>query len=153
MTLFFVILNVLILLNVVIAMMADTYAVMTSVRRGLYNYNILQVTAGYKPDAYYGGLMVLPPPMCVLSFLLLPFYIFIRDRATLRSFNLGVYKGFYGIGLVVYGAIFLAINLILTPFAYLKTCAHKIRLAVKGVISPIDGLVYIVVGLLSLLLT
>ena len=38
MVLVFVFINVLILLNVVIAMMADTYALMSSMRKGVYNY-------------------------------------------------------------------------------------------------------------------
>lgn len=46
-TLTFVFINILVLINVVIAMMTDTYALMTSVRKGLYNYNIIKATPSY----------------------------------------------------------------------------------------------------------
>ena len=48
--LFFVFLNVLVLLNFVIAMMADTYTIMTSVRSGLYNYSIIESAPSIKPE-------------------------------------------------------------------------------------------------------
>lgn len=46
-TLTFVFINILVLINVVIAMMTDTYSLMTSVRKGLYNYNIIKATPSY----------------------------------------------------------------------------------------------------------
>ena len=77
--LFFVFLNVLVLLNFVIAMMADTYAMMTSVRNGLYNYSIIKSAPSFKPEKQYGGL-ILTPPFCLISFLALPLYILIKDK-------------------------------------------------------------------------
>lgn len=78
-TLIFVIINLLILLNVVIAMMTDTYSLMSSVRKGLYNYNIVKATYSYKLDSQYGGLILLPPPLCIISFLTIPIYWRIKD--------------------------------------------------------------------------
>ena len=40
--LIFVLMNLLVFINVVIAMMADTYVLMTSVKKGVYNYNIIK---------------------------------------------------------------------------------------------------------------
>lgn len=153
MILLFVILNVLILLNVVIAMMADTYAVMTSVRRGVYNLNILKVASAYKPDKYYGGLIVLMPPLSIFSFVLLPIYTCISNRDTLESFNRGVFKTIYAVFLIPLSALFLALNLVMLPFAYLKTCYFKIRLTLKGRIEASEIFVYIVIGLPVLIFT
>ena len=45
--------------------------------------------------------------------------------------------------------VFLAINLILVPFAYLKTCWVKIQLARAEVIGAKEALTYILIGLLK----
>ena len=79
-TLIYVFINLLVLLNVVIAMMADTYALMTSVRKGLYNYNIIKTAPAYKLDKYYGGLVLLSAPFSIISFFLIPFYCCIKDK-------------------------------------------------------------------------
>lgn len=86
--LFYVFLNMLILLNIVIAMMADTYVMMTSVRKGIYNYNIIKVAPTYKLDKYYGGLSMLTPPFCLIgTFCLLPYYLSVHDKKRLERFN------------------------------------------------------------------
>ena len=43
---------------------------------------------------------------------------------------------------------FIAFNMIMVPFAYLKTCFHKIRLAYQRFIPITEPLVYILLGLL-----
>lgn len=84
----FVFINMLLLLNIVIAMMADTYAMMTSVRRGIYNYNVVRVSPAYRLDKNYGGLTLLFPPFCLIStFCLLPYYMCVKDTKRLRWFN------------------------------------------------------------------
>ena len=133
--LIYVFLNVLVLFNVVIAMMADTYALMTSQRRGLYNYNIIKSVSIYKLDKRYGALILLIMPLNVIAFLLLPFYILIKDKKRLVAFNRRVYSILYACFAIVLTAIYLALNLTIMPFAYLKTCAHKINLLRKKLIS------------------
>ena len=84
----FVFINMLLLLNIVIAMMADTYAMMTSVRRGIYNYSVVRVSPAYRLDKNYGGLTLLFPPFCLIStFCLLPYYMCVKDTKRLRWFN------------------------------------------------------------------
>ena len=125
-TLVFVLLNALILLNVVISMMASTYGNMTYVRKGLYNYNIIKTTYSYKLDSRYGGIIALIPPFCVISFLLLLIYWKIKDQKKLKKFNKGFYLFIYSFIFVPIGAIFVAFNIIMMPFAYLKICFIKI---------------------------
>lgn len=148
----FVLINLLILVNVVIAMMADTYALMTSVRKGVYNYNIIQTAAAYKIDKYYGGLVIWMPPFCAITFLLLPFYIGIKDREKLRVFNEWVLRSSYMIILAFLCAGHVVVNLILSPFAYLKNIWHKVNLVRKQVIDFSAVIVYILIGLPILLL-
>lgn len=78
--LFYVFLNVLVLINVIIAMMSDTYTLMISVRRGLYNYKIMEYSVAYKLDKYYGGLILMSFPLAPVSFCLLPYYALVKDK-------------------------------------------------------------------------
>ena len=142
----------LILINVVIAMMADTYAMMTSVRKGVYNYNIIQTSAAYKLDKYYGGLIIWMPPFCIFTFALIPFYICIKDREKLKVFNERVLMVSYMIILVPLCFVHAAINLILVPLAYLKNICHKINLTRKQLIDTGDLVSYIFLGLPILIL-
>ena len=151
--LIFIFVNVIILLNVVIALMADTYRLMTSVRRGIYNYNILKSVSAYKPDKYYGGLILLNTPFNALSSLLLPFYVLIQDKKSLETFNARVYTIVYAILAVILAAVFLSLNLAMMPFAFLKTFMHKINLVRMKIIPCYQSLVYLVIGLPLLLIS
>ena len=151
--LIFVFLNVLLFLNVVIAMMADTYAMMTSMRKGIYNFNIIKSASVYKLDKYYGGIILLNTPLSVFSFLLLPYYALVKDKKRLETFNSRVYCSVYAIFVVFLAAIFLALNLIMMPFAFIKTCVHKINLARMGIIPWCQPLVYFISGLPLLLIS
>ena len=151
--LLFVFLNILVLLNVVVAMMADTYALMTTQRKGLYNYNIVKSQSVLKLDKYYGGLILLPYPFCVITFLLLPIYLLVSDKETLLAFNKGVYRVFYTFFSLLIGAVFLALNLAMMPFAYLKTVLMKLILVKNGGISICDAVFYIIIGLPVLLIS
>ena len=62
--------NLFLLLNMVVAMMADTYANMSEVKRGLYNFQVLRIVPYYRLHKYYGLAVALTPPFHVLC---LPF--------------------------------------------------------------------------------
>eukprot|EP00353_Schmidingerella_taraikaensis_P005126 CAMPEP_0185586748 /NCGR_PEP_ID=MMETSP0434-20130131/45905_1 /TAXON_ID=626734 ORGANISM="Favella taraikaensis, Strain Fe Narragansett Bay" /NCGR_SAMPLE_ID=MMETSP0434 /ASSEMBLY_ACC=CAM_ASM_000379 /LENGTH=292 /DNA_ID=CAMNT_0028208111 /DNA_START=412 /DNA_END=1290 /DNA_ORIENTATION=- len=143
----FVFLNVLILVNVVIAMMADTYSLMTAYKTGIYNHTVLRTAPAYKLDKRYGFLTLLPGPMSLFCFMLIPYYACLKDRARLERFNQRVYKMVYFMLFLMLGTFFVAINLMLVPFAYLKTCLHKIILARKGITSFADVFLYVLGGL------
>ena len=52
--------------------------------------------------------------------------------------------------LVIGSMVFAVVNIILFPFAYLKTCIVKIKLAKRGVISAKDAIEYILIGMFYL---
>ena len=83
----------------------------------------------------------------MISFLTIPYYLCVRDKKRLqkftRRFNIGLYFFFS----IIISSLFLMFNLILVPFAYLKTCYHKIKLAHAKRISIADVVFYILVGL------
>lgn len=79
----FIFLNLIILINVLIAMMTDTYALMSSQRKGLFNYGVIRAVPAYKLNKCYGGLLINIFPFSVITFFFMPFYIVIKDTATL----------------------------------------------------------------------
>ena len=149
----FVFLNALVFLNVVIAMMADTYAAMTVVRKGLYNYQIIKSAPAFKLDKYYGGLILLPQPLNIITFLLLPFYVLFKDKERLLKLNSIVYGLVYAIIAVNLSAFFIAFNLLMAPFAYLKVCLHKFNLGRSGLTSFTNFFGYVIIGLPVLLVS
>lgn len=150
-TLIYVFINILVLLNVVIAMMADTYALMTSVRKGLYNYNIIKSASSYQTDKYYGGLLLLTAPFSIIGFFLIPFYCCIKDKKRLERFNTRFYLFCHVCFYIPLSCIFVGLNLLMVPFAYLKTCIHKVNLFRQGIVSFVSCLAYVVIGLPILL--
>jgi hypothetical protein len=143
----FVFLNMLILLNVLIAMMADTYSLMTSLRKGLYNNGIIRQVVAYKPRKDYGGLLINVPPFSVIAFILLPVYIFVKDRAVLEKLTYGFSFAFYSFVLLILSIYYIIANLVMTPFAYLFTTAHKMSLLCKGRIHACTFLLQLLAGL------
>ena len=79
----FVFVNALILLNVVIAMMADTYNFMTSKKIGVYNHSVIRTSPAYANDKYYGALAFLNAPFACLPFLTIPYYLCVKDKKRL----------------------------------------------------------------------
>ena len=143
----FVFVNILVLHNVLIAMMADTYVMMTSVRRGIYNYNVIGAAPSFKPDKKYGGLIILNLPfLSIISFLLIPFYVCIKDNVKLEKINNLVYLFFYSLLSLPLSALFLALNLIMMPLAYVKICAHKVSLVRHKAIPIWTCVLYILLG-------
>ena len=143
----FIFLNLLILINVLIAMMADTYALMSSQRKGLFNYGVIRAVPAYKLNKNYGGLLINIFPFSVITFLFMPFYIVIKDPATLASLTRGLTLAFYTFVILFLSVIYIAFNLILLPFAYLKAVGHKIVLLTKKRVSLSTCLLYILLGL------
>lgn len=149
----YVILNILILVNFVIAMMADTYAAMTAVRVGIYNYKIIESATNYKIDKYYGGLVMLFMPLSFLSVLFVPVYLCFKDsKYWLLTITNGLKKAWYAVLLVPISVLFIAFNIILVPFAFVKTVFHKCKLANRGKIDADGALGYLAVGFFALLI-
>lgn len=87
-------LNVLVLLsgtilmiNLLIAIMTEQYTNMNSVKTGLYWSLIIAEMPKYAYHKYYGSLSMFPFFMSWLSFLSMPFLVFLKDRDTLIKIN------------------------------------------------------------------
>ena len=81
--LLFLFINAVILLNVVIAMMADTYGFMTNLRIGIYNHSVIKTAPSYASNKQYGALAFLPAPFAIISFFTIPYYLCVKDKERL----------------------------------------------------------------------
>ena len=84
-----------------------------------------------------------------LGFFLIPFLLTIEDDEVLQSINTCTFYIVYSMVLMVTMPVFVAVNLLLAPFAYLKTVVHKFKLHrhYKASSTLSSFLLYIVAGL------
>ena len=82
----------------------------------------------YAYHKYYGALSMFPFYFNWLAVLALPFLVIIKDKGTLKQINdwcLNIV--YFPVALTVL-AVFMIVNLVLLPFAYLMTVVHKAML-------------------------
>ena len=122
------IINAVVLLNFIIAILADTYSNLASSKLGLYYDGLISKINVYEDDKFYGGLIVGIPPFNVLAILMAPFYLYIKDQKLLKKVNDAFTKVIFGPAALAITALFVALNLVLLPFAYLAAIYKKAKL-------------------------
>ena len=120
--------NNIVLLNFIIAILADTYSKLANDSLGIYYDGIIARIPIYEDDDRYGGLIVGTPPFNILSILMIPFYLLVKDEQTLRKGNDILVKVMFAPLALVFLTLFMALNLLLLPFAYLTAVVKKIKL-------------------------
>ena len=80
-------LNMLIVVNLLIAILSDEYAALAEVRRGLYWSAVIDEMPKYRFNKHYGTLSMLPFPASWLSIVSIPFLFMIKDSKNLARFN------------------------------------------------------------------
>ena len=146
-------------MNLVIAILATTYEEYSPYARGLYYDSVVRSIPRYKYDKYYTGLVMGFGPLSVISIVLfMPFYLILSGEA-LIAFNRAVQYFYYLPWATVMTLAFVAINIVLVPFAYVaaiftkvKILVHKIRLRMPIASSQHDLLTFIVLGVPILLI-
>lgn len=122
-----VIFNCILMLNFVIAMLADTYSKLTSQSLGLYYDGVIARIPVYEDDLKYGGLIIGTPPFNVLAIFLVPYYLCVKDEEKLIAVNHAFTKiVFLPIALIM-SVVFAALSLALVPFAYLQAINIKLQ--------------------------
>ena len=122
------IINLVIMLNFIIAILADTYSNLSQNRLGLYYDGIIARIPIYEDDDRYGGLIIGTPPFNILAFIMIPFYVFVKDEDTLRRGNNVFSMILYAPLALVFTAIYMTCSLALVPFAYLAATMKKMKL-------------------------
>jgi hypothetical protein len=122
----FILINLLMLLNLVIAIMSDTYSLFVDQKLGLYYAGVIEAMPVYKQDKRYGALISAIPPFNLLVTILIPFFLGSTDDSQLIMINSAVSKVFYFPVALIACIGFTAINLILWPFATVYSFIHKV---------------------------
>jgi len=120
-TILAVIINNVVLLNFIVAILADTYSKLSTSSLGLYYDGIISRIPVYEDDSRYGALIVGTPPTNAMAIVVLPIFSCIRDEKTLRSINDVFTKLMYAPIALIVTLTFMALNFALLPFAYLSS--------------------------------
>ena len=123
---FAVLANCVVLLNFIIAILADTFSKLSMRSLGIYYDGLIARIPVYEDDARYGGLIVGLPPFNVIALLMVPFYCCVKDERTLRNVNNKFTQILFIPIALVFTAIFMAFNLLLLPFAFLAAIYKKL---------------------------
>ena len=121
-----VIINMILMLNLVIAILSETYARLAPQRLGLYYDGLIASMPGYKFDKRYGILILLPPPFNVLS--LVPILVLMcswKEKALRRANRCMITIAFIPFA-ILYTSAFVCFNFLLIPFAYTRGVFHKV---------------------------
>lgn len=116
------------MLNFVIAIQADTYSKLKAESLGIYYDGIIARIPIYEDDPRYGGLIVGTPPFNVFAILMIPFYVLVKDEQKLIRVNDIFTKAMFAPIAIMITALFMAINLVLLPFAYVAAIIKKVKL-------------------------
>ena len=122
------IINAVVLLNFIIAILADTYSNLMGNKLGLYYDVVISKINIYEDDEFYGGLVVGIPPVNMLAILMAPVYLYVKDQKLLKKINDTFTKVMFVPSALIFTALFMALNLILLPFAYLAAIFKKAKL-------------------------
>ena len=123
-----IIMNLILLLNLVIAILTETYIRFSKVKLGLYYDGVVDAISSLKYDKQYGAMITAVPPFNVLMFLVTPLFLFTKNPRRLKQINHTLTLITYMPIAFILTVIFFAINICLIPFAYLFAIAHKIKL-------------------------
>ena len=151
--LFVTVSNMLVLVNLVIGIMSDTYAHYVQYRKSLFSKNIIEAIPSYKNDKHYGSIISAFPPFNLISLIFLPILLCIKNKRKLKTFNVMACKLIYLPILLVTSVIFFVSSILMIPFAYFKMVTFKFKLYRKSTEQLCSKFfLYIVIGLPLLLI-
>ena len=141
------------MVNLLIAMMSDTYNNLTELRTGLFWGSVVLEMPKHIYDEHYGVLSIFPFVFSWISLLVLPALLFVKNKTTLKHINEVCYLMVYGPLSLCLLAVFMTVNMALLPFAYLKTVVYKALLVARYKSCSYCGnfCIYIVMGVPFLL--
>ena len=79
--------NMILMINLLIAIMSDAYALLSDVKTGIFWAKIISEMPKHGYDKHYGALTMFPFFFSWLSFLVMPLLIFVKDLETLKKIN------------------------------------------------------------------
>ena len=124
----YLVVNVLLLMNYVVAIMTDRYAALQESRLGLFYDGLISSMAEYKYDSHYGFLIANFLPFNVFNLLLAPLFIVMGRDQSLKKLNRWLMVIGYSPLAIIVTSVFFALNVLLLPFAYVIGILKKLQL-------------------------
>ena len=142
-------LNMVVLVNLLIALMSDDYVRLSNVKTGLYWGGIISEMPKYAYDKYYGTLSMFPFSFSFISLLAMPVLLLTDDKEILIAINNFCQRVVYAPVALIVLLVFIVINLFFLPFAFFKTLAHKFILwrRTKGSFQCQSLIYYLLLGI------
>jgi hypothetical protein len=123
--------NMMVLLNLVIAILSEKYIRLAPLDLGLYYDNLISSLPAMKYNKEYGYMILLPPPFNLLYLPFMPFWVIKFSDEKQRKLNKLIIYFIYSIFSVALGCGFIAANLLMFPPAYLYSIAKKLHIICK----------------------
>ena len=123
-----VIMNLILLLNLVIAILTETYIRFSKVQLGLYYDGVVDAISNLKYDKRYGAMITTIPPFNLFTFITTPIFMLTKNPRRLKKINHTLTLISYLPIAFILVVTFAVLNVILMPFAYIFAIAHKIKL-------------------------
>ena len=114
--------------NIIVAQLATTYKRVSKAGNTLYYLTTLSVREVSEADGKYSAVISAPFPLSILNIV----FGSIVLAAKSPSFNLAVLHIYYFPVMLVLIVIFVAYQVVILPFAYLKVVGHKWALVIKA---------------------
>jgi hypothetical protein len=124
----FIVVNMVMFVNLMIAILSETYQRLSSQRLGLYYDGVIEVIPAYKYKKFYGALIAACPPFNLLVLPFMPLFIYTRHPKKVRRLNNILVKVIFSPFAIIYGVFFALGNLLMMPFAYVYVLYCKIKL-------------------------
>ena len=127
-----------VLLNFLVAILADIYTILQLQAKGLHSRQILLMRSGYDDDPYYSSLVLLPVPLNIFMIPFIPFIILFKSKKLNQAL---IYLCYFPV-LVLSMLTFTVGNLIFMPIAYFITI---LKIWMKGIKTQFDikSLIYV----------
>jgi len=122
---FFLIINLVLLLNLIIAILTSTYEQYAIRGLALYHDEIIESIPYYKSNKLYGSLISMFPPLNVVSSLFLPFFMACKDDNKIEKLNNVLLHIGYAPLLIVFTIAFILLSVILLPLAFICAWLDK----------------------------
>lgn len=119
----FILLNMIIMLNMVIAILTSIFNKYEKQKQALYQNMINSAFSYMDFDDSYGALLCGRPPMNLISLPFAPLFSVIKNKELLESLNKLVCFFLYIPSAIIFNILFLVLNIFFLPLSYLTNLA------------------------------
>lgn len=123
--------NMILFLNLVIAILTETYSRFSRFQLGLYYDGVVDAISSLKYDKRYGSLITAVPPFNFLTCFLVPLFALIKNPRRIKELNNVATMATYIPIAFILIIIFAVLNICLIPFAYVFALVHKMKLCLS----------------------